>query len=230
MNKVNFAINKNVDFRNHLIGLDAYKKNKMTGEFLDYYKKLSDAGEKGRRKVFSEKTKIFYDSSRKKFRDLLVKDTQEAWNLVEKEYFKRLEKIHDRDFPYKKVYGFISTAYRYGYSTSGKKKWFACSSSSPFSSVDIAMHEIMHFMFHYYFFEKWKKKFNLADSQMWAIKESFTTLLNIECGNLMFSFDRGYPDHKEIRKIIIDEWRKQKNFDKILDKICLHVKENKFFL
>lgn len=228
-NIVVFEIDKKIDFQNHLIGIDAYKKHKMTGEFLTYYKKLDNAGKLGRYGVFLEKTKNFYSPARKKFRDLLVKDTQEAWNLVEREYFKRLEKIHDRDFPYKKVYGFISTAYRYGYSVSGRKKWFACSNSSPFASVDIAMHEIMHFMFHYYF-DGWVEKFFLTKSQAWAIKESFTVLLNMECGNLMFSFDRGYPDHKKIRETIAGEWKKHKNFEKTLDKACAYVKKNKLFL
>jgi hypothetical protein len=229
-NIVVFKIDKKIDFKNHLIGIDAYKRHKMTGEFLAYYKKLANAGEQGKYKIFLEKTKNFYAPSRKKFRDLLIKDTQEAWNLVEKKYIKKLEKIHNRKFPYGRVYGIISTAYRYGYSVLSDRKWFACSNNSPFASVDIAMHEIMHFMFHYYFMEEWKKKFGLVDNQMWAIKESFSVLLNLECGDLMFSFDRGYPDHKKLREIIAKNWGKSKDFEKVLDKTCGYVKKNKLFL
>jgi hypothetical protein len=228
-NIVVFKIDKKIDFQNHLIGIDAYKKHKMTGEFLIYYRRLANAG-KNKYRVFLERTKSFYAPGRKKFRDLLIKDTQEAWNLVEKEYIKKLEKVHGQKFPHKRIYGIISTAYRYGYNVSGVKKWFACSNSSPFNSIDIAMHEIAHFMFHYYFMEEWKKKFDLTDGQMWAIKESFTVLLNMECGDLMFAFDRGYPDHQKLRAKISKDWKKYKNFDKVLDKTCEYVKKNKLFL
>jgi hypothetical protein len=86
---------------------------------FEYYKKLAKVGDKERHRLFNEKTNWFYDSKKKKFRDLVVKQAQEAWSLVEKEYIKRMEKIHGRKFPLKAIRGVLSTAFGYGYNFRG---------------------------------------------------------------------------------------------------------------
>lgn len=225
-----FKINKNLDFQNHLIGLKFHKhRHKLNLALVKYYKKLEKAGKAGRFNVFKKETARFYDVDRKKFRNLILKSTQNAWNLVEKEYIRKMEKIHNKQFPYKRIYGILSTAGRYGYNY-GNKKWFACSCGSPLHSVDIAAHEIMHLIFHKYFFDKWKKKFSLGNEQMWAIKESVTVILNSECDNIMFKPNSGYPKHKKLRKKIENDWRKYKDFERVLSNVCVYVKANKMFL
>lgn len=230
-NIVIFKIDKKLDFQNHLIGMRVYKKRHTPEpDLVKYYKKLEKANNKQKFEIFNIQTVRFYNPQRKKFRDLVLKQTQEAWNIVEKDYIKAIERIHGREFPYKKIYGILSTANRFGYNHNGSKKWFACSYRTPLFSIDIAMHEIMHFVFHKYFHKQWQEKFSLSDNQMWAIKEAMTVILNLECSNLRFELDKGYPAHKKLRLKIKNDWSKYKNFEKVLDNICSYVKKNRLFI
>lgn len=97
-------------------------------------------------------------------------------------------------------------------------------------AVDTAMHEIMHFIFHKYFYHKWKKKFKLTDKQIWTIKEAVTVILNTECDNIRFDIDKGHKGHEKLRAKIEKDWKKYKNFEKVLDRACEYVKNNKMFL
>lgn len=230
-NIVTFKVDKKIDFKNHLIGMNSYKKHRPpTQGLVKYYNKLKKASGKQRFEIFKIRTARFYNPKRKKFRDWVLTHTQEAWNLIEKDYIKAIEKIHGIKFSYKKIDGILSTADRFGYNPKGNRKWFACSYKSPLFSIDIAMHEIMHFVFHEHFHKQWQNKFSLTDNQMWAIKESFTVLLNIECSNLRFELDQGYPAHEKIRLRIKNDWKKYKNFEKVLDNVCGYVKKNKQFI
>ena len=146
-----------------------------------------------------------------------------------RKYIKRMEKIHGRKFPFKIIRGFLSTAFGFGYNFRGDESWFACPCDSSLRAINVAMHEIMHLIFHYYF-DGWGKKFSLVKTQMWAIKESFTVLLNLECADLRIRKDAGYPDHQKLRAKISKDWEKYKNFDKVLNRTCEYVRKNKLFL
>ena len=228
-NIVIFEIDKELDFENHLIGIK-YRKNFLKGSPLFYYyQNLTKAKNKKKRlEIFNKETARFYDKNRRGYRDLLIQQTQEMWNIVEKEYIKITEKIHKKKFPHKRVYGVLSTIGRYGYNTD--KKWFACPHNSPARSVDVAMHEIMHFVFHKYFYNQWKKKFKLTDKQIWTIKEAVTVILNTECDNVKFDFDKGHNGHENLRKKIEKDWVKYKDFETILNLASEYVKVNKLFV
>jgi hypothetical protein len=230
-NIVVFKIDKKIDFKNHLISAGAFSRRTAPGGVdVVYYKKLLEANAKNRQKLFNKKAAWFYLSNKKNIRDLAVRQVQEAWGLVEKKYIKRMEKIHGRKFPFKKIRGILSTAAAFGYGFQGDKSWFACRCDSSLGAINTAMHEIMHLIFFYYYFNKWMDKFLLTWSQMWAIKESFTVLLNIECADLRIKKDNGYAGHEKVREKISKDWKKYKNFEKVLDKACEYVKKNKLFL
>lgn len=229
-NIVIFKIDKKLDFQNHLIGSKFYKTGFIIGSPLFiYYKKLAKAKNiKERRKIFNEKSSNFYKKSNAKFRKLMTKQIQEVWNTIERDFIFTIEKIHNRKFPHKRIHGILSTGGRFGYSTD--KKWFACNYDSPVRAVDTAMHEIMHFIFYKYFYNQWKKKFKLTDKQIWTIKEAVTVILNTECGNFRFDFDRGHNGHENLRKKIEKDWIKYKDFENVLNCACEYVKNNKLFL
>jgi hypothetical protein len=215
-----------------LVGVRVYKKRYKKGEpFFNYYQKLDRARTTKRKfKVFNEETRGFYNSDKKKFRDMILEQTQKMWSLVEKDYIRIMKRVYNKKFPYKRIYGILSTGYRFGYNFRKRKKWFACSYDSPARSIGIAMHETMHSIFHKYFYNEWKHKFNLTDQQIWTIKEAVTVILNPECGYLMFKKDTGYPGHENLRGKILKYWLKYKNFEKVLDLISQYVKTNKLFL
>jgi hypothetical protein len=228
-NIVRFEINKRLDFKNHSIGIKYRKKFLKGSQFFNYYKKLAKAkNEKKKWEIFNKETARFYDKKRKFYRDLIVRQTQELWNNVELKYISTLEKIHQKKFPYKRIFGILSTAGRFGYNTDNK--WFACPYDSPVRAVDTAMHEMMHFIFHKYFFNAWQKRFSLTYNQIWTIKEAVTVILNSECNQIRFNADMGHPGHENLREKIKKDWPKYKDFEIVLNRACEHVKNNKLFM
>jgi hypothetical protein len=211
-----FVINKDLDIKNHLIGLDSYK-NKLhsrTKQKNEFYDKLLKLSSKKRRAAIRKNIGRFYLPEKCKFLNSIAKDVNSEWAKIETVYFKRLEKIHKHPFPFSSVKAVLSSAGRFGYNTDGR--WFAASMlQNKFASIDIATHELMHFMFHKYY---WKvcEKSGLSWKQIWNIKEAFTVLLNIEFSDIRFQPDNGYPEHKKIRTAIENSWKQNRAFNKAL--------------
>ncbi len=214
---VSFVIDKNLDIKNHLIQLDYYK-----GKFSsrkrrknDFYDKLLKLSPKKSGVRIRENIGRFYLPNKRKILTSISKDVNSEWIKIETVYFKRLEKIHNHLFPFSHVKAVLSTAGGFGYSTQGR--WFATSmTQNKFIAIDIAMHELMHFMFHKYYWDECAKK-GLTWKQIWNIKEAFTVLLNLEFSDIRFQTDYGYPEHKNIREAIKKSWKKYHDFDKALD-------------
>jgi len=221
--KVKFVINKKIDIRNHFIGINSYKtklhsfhqKNKN-----ERYEKLLKLSRPKAEKAISEEIAWFYSIKNKKEREKSLKQIQTHWNKVEKKYFKKLEEVHEASFDYPQIKGVLSTAGRFGYYY-GKNPWFATSFKlGPKRASYIAMHELMHFIFHKHFWNFCEKR-GLSWKQIWDIKESMTILLNIEFSSILFEEkDCGYPEHKKIRTFIKKTWPKRDNFKDFLTKTC----------
>ena len=225
-----FKINKELDFQNHLIGAKVILNNfqNTKPEVLEYFKSLRNADKKNKIKVFEKESSKFYNDKMKDLRTLLVKQTQEMWNLIEDKYFNKIEKIHQKKFPFKQITGILSTTPKfYGYDFDGNNPWFACPSDSSIKAVHVAMHEIMHAYFHKYFMEEYKKKFNLNNEQIWIVKEVITILLNLELGDIRIFPDKSKPGHEKLREKIKEDWLKYKDIKKVLDEACLFVKNHK---
>jgi len=225
--QVKFVINRKLDILNHLIGVNSYERRLHSLHFQknERYEHLLKLPLPERKKAISKEISWFYSVKNKKYREKSLKEIQAHWNKIEKEYFKKLEKIHECRFSYKQVRGVLSTAGRFGYST-GKSCWFATDfKSGPVRASYVAMHELMHFMFHKYFWEFCEKQ-ELPWKQIWDIKESFTVLLNIEFSGLLEGQkDNGYPEHQKIRAFIKRNYPKRQNFKSLLLKTCLFVKK-----
>ena len=132
---------------------------------------------------------------------VLAGDMNVAWAKIEKDFIKRIEKVHERSFAFGRIRGVLSSDSRFGYSL--KDRWFAVSMfrNTFAGGTDNAMHELMHFMFLAYYLKVCQEQ-GLSERQSWDIKESFTTLLNIEFDDLRFNWDGGYPEHVPLRKVI----------------------------
>lgn len=211
---VKFVTDKNLDIQNHLIGLGAYKDkihSQGKNEKLDALLKLPRMKQKIN---ISKDIAIYYLPAKKKFLNSIVTDINKEWLKIEKNFLIKLEKIHKKPFPYNSVRGIVSSANRCGYST--KNHWFATGMrQNKFVAIDVATHEMMHFMFHKYCWKTCSKK-GLSFKQIWDIKEAFTVLLNLECSSMRFEPDLGYPEHKNIRDAIEKSWKKSPDFDKAL--------------
>ena len=96
-----------------------------------------------------------------------------------------------------------------------KENWFFVSAVFD-KPANIAMHELWHF----YTWLKFGEQQDKIDKEKYnEIKESLTVLLNEECGHLMNGEDDGYPQHKELRKTIVNLWKEKKDIDYVWDSI-----------
>lgn len=155
---------------------------------------------------------------------MLVKQTQEMWNLIEEKYFNKMEEIHKNVFPLGTISAVLSTTPTvYGYNFNNKNPWFACSSDSPLKAIHTTMHEIMHIYFLEYFKDKYKNKFQLNEDQIYILKESLTVILNLEFDDIRIYSDKSKKGHEEIRQNIKENWLKYKDFDKVLEEACIYI-------
>ncbi len=229
MSKLIFKIDKEIDFKNHLI--QVHWRDQTGFDFNENDKKYFDAIENSKDiqeqwELFEKYSAEFYNEENRENVEYVVEQLQELWDVVEDKYIKKMEKIHGREFPYETIYGVLSTTPKgWGFNFNGGRLWFACLNKVDRRTVDIAMHEIMHAFFIKYFREEYKEKFELNDRQLWMVQESLTVILNLEVGDLRFTEDRGYPHHQELRKKVKESWLKYKKMDEMLDEICQIVKD-----
>ena len=93
-----------------------------------------------------------------------------------------------------------------------------------------ASHEIMHIEFLKRYGNYCSKK-GLNEKQIDNLKEILTVLLNEDLAEFLYLPDRGYDSHREIRKKILQLYRKHKktkeDFSSFLDKVIELIKERK---
>jgi hypothetical protein len=222
---VTFVINKDLDIKNHLIGIDVYERNKKSGVSKQIVQKnetllkMPLAKRKG-----AIKNNIEHIYKKEKQLKSLARDVNQEWLKIEKRFIKKLEIVYKHPFPYKSVRGVLSSADRLGYGYIVKERWFATPMfSNRYRAIDIATHELSHFMFHKYY---WKicESSGVPKDRIWDIKEAFTVLLNLEFDKLRFIPDEGYVQHQKLRRVIEKSWIKNRDFDKALSaaiKDCL---------
>jgi hypothetical protein len=220
---IKFVIDQKLDIENHLIGMQSYKEklHSRHKERNKRYEKLLKLSAKERRNFIKKEISDFYSAKNKSKLEEIKKNSQKYWDKIEKEFFKRIKDVFGNHFPYNLIKGVFSTDRRFGYSI--KNKWFATNvNSNKFVVAETTMHELFHFVFHFYF---WKEceKYKLNWKQIWDIKEATTVLLNSDFLDLRLKLDNGYPEHKKIRNFMLKEWEKNKDFKKILDKTCKFV-------
>jgi len=223
---VTFVIDKDLDIKNHFIALNAYKQNKERGvsnSREDSSEALLLLKSEEEKKVQIEKTIAQYYKKEERLQSL-ADDINKEWVKIEKDVIKKLEEIHKFPFQFTSIRGVLSSANRCGYNT--QECWFATSMrSNKFLCIDVATHELMHFMFHKYY-EKICYDKGLNKDQIWHIKESFSVLLNIEFMQFRFQqdFGKNSPTHLKLREIIKNSWEKNHDFNKCLDEAIDFVK------
>ncbi len=150
-----------------------------------------------------------------------LNSVSEAWKSIEKEYFKRLSKLTKQSICSKKFIAYITTTARCPYNKD--EKWFMINffSSIPHTLRTIA-HEIMHFQFYKYYFDDVEKEIEKEKTE--DLKEALTVLLNLEFKDLWFIEDKGYKKHEKLRKFIEKEWKKEPDFEVLLDKCINYLK------
>ncbi len=146
---------------------------------------------------------------------------QKAWDKINDEFFKRLEKITKRKFKFETVNVYVTTVMRCPYNY--KEPSFMVSFFRDISNaLKTCGHELIHIQFHNTYWDKVEKQ--IGKEKTSDLKEALTVLLNLEFKDLWFVEDRGYDVHKELRKFITEEWEKEKDFEKLLNKCINYLK------
>lgn len=155
----------------------------------------------------------------------IVEYVNKLWKIREKEYFERLKKIMGEDFYCKKIDVYFTTASRCPYNYNKKHPYFYVSLFNGIPGIlSTAGHELMHLQFHN------SKYWNMVEKEVGYnktcdLKEALTVLLNLEFKDLWMAKDQGYPNHQRLREFIEKEWKKEKDFDKLIIKYIKYMKK-----
>ena len=151
-----------------------------------------------------------------------MRTLQEAWDNINDEFFKRLEKIMKKPICSKDFTGYITTMGRCPYDY--KEPSFMVSLFYPLPHALVTCgHEIMHIQFHDTYWKDIERK--IGKKKTSDLKEALTILLNLEFRDLWFMEDMGYKPHKDLRKFIEDEWRNEKDFDVLIERCIEYLKK-----
>lgn len=130
---------------------------------------------------------------------------------------KDLETLMGKKFPYKNVKVFITIFHRAPYNIDQKFFYLILRDSNRKKAITNIYHELMHFLFHIYYWDVCKKA-GLSDMQIHALKESLTVLLNPIFKKRGLPVDIGYTKHQKIRTKLKKLWDEEENFESFLKK------------
>jgi hypothetical protein len=152
--------------------------------------------------------------------NLQIKSVEKAWSKIEKEFFHRMDRIMKHEYE-KDSIAYLTTSRYSPYDE--KECWFMFRF---FSSIPDALrtcgHELMHFYFHDFYWQNVEKE--LGKDKTWHLKEALAVLLNLEFRDLWFARDESKKGHEELREFISEEWKQEKDFDKLLEKCVAKLK------
>ncbi len=156
----------------------------------------------------------------------VVEVYNKSWKKIEKEYFNRLKKIMKVPLFSKKVIAYLTTAGRCPYNPDKNSPSFFVNF---FNNIPDAMettgHELMHIQFHN------SKYWNICERELGNekthdLKEALSVLLDLEFRDLWIAEDGGYTSHAKLRAHIEEQWKKEKNFGKLIDNSIKWIKKN----
>lgn len=153
--------------------------------------------------------------------EIYIRTLTKSWNLIEKEYLKRMNKIFEKKIPYKRINAYITTAGRCPYDPDEPSFMVSFFYNIP-SALQTCGHEIMHLYFHKFYWAYVEKQ--IGQKKTSDLKEALTVLLNLEFKDLWFTIDLGYPNHEHLRNFIENEWKKEKNLKKLIEECIKYLK------
>jgi len=148
----------------------------------------------------------------------------DAWNQINDEYFKRLEKIMKRPICCEKITAYLTILQRCPYKPIKDNPSFFVHLFGGIPSVMATIgHEVMHIQFHNTYWEGIEKQIGKEKTE--DLKEALTTILNLEFQDLWIVPDNGYNMHKELRDFIEKQWKKNPDFDVLLENCIKYLKK-----
>lgn len=205
--KVIFKFDKEKDLQNIFYVLKKDKKYGLPFELSNLDKK----------DLFS-RIKTIHSS---KLFHLYRKNLQILWKEVEEPFFKKISKIFNQPIAHKKYEAYLTTMNRCPYFYQ-KNPWFMVSTfESPFATFMTIAHEIMHMQFHFYYGGEVREA--IGEKKTYKLNEALTVIINEEFSEMFFTRQID-PSREKLRKFILKEWKKDKNFENLLNKCIAYLK------
>ena len=202
----------------------AYDIAKEFKNFKNSFKSINHPDQSPRQKeFFSPFPELTEENSRKFVEGYLkrngidmganVKIIEENWRSVEKQFFGRAEKIFQKKLPIENIQVWLTIHDRCSYSF--ERNEFFIHLHFPAANKTI-MHELWHF---YFYHTAGKKILDDFGSQIFNnIKEALTVLLNIEFSDILMGVeDKGYPQHAELRRQIVELYKENNDIYKTIE-------------
>lgn len=221
MAKIKFIFNKKKDLQN--IHSTANFKNKtftcdLNPEILKIVK------DKNYEDCENELEKYYEKVHNSKLIPKLIIAVNGAWSIIEDDFLKRLEIVMGQKIIFDEVTGYFTSVGRCPYNPDLENaNFYFCGFNGIFGILKTTAHELMHIQFHNTYWDEIEKK--IGKEKTWDLKEALTVLLNLEFKDLWFVKDKGYELHKELRHFIATEWKKEKDFRKLLNKAVDFLKD-----
>lgn len=139
--------------------------------------------------------------------DDIAKVYQNDWDSIADEFHKRAENIFQTTLP-NDITGYLTVNNRSPYKI--PENFFYVSLHKPTARA-VTMHELWHFYTWYGLGTDQEEK--LGKEMYNNLKEALTVLLNVECVDLFpeREMDKGYPQHEDLRKRILEQWSQNKD-------------------
>ncbi len=129
-----------------------------------------------------------------------------------------LEQLMDRKFSNEPISVFITVFGRGMYNVPEKFFYINFCHSNSEKTASRFYHELMHFLFHIYYWDECKKA-GLSEQQIHDLKESLTVLLNPILEKRGLPLDMGYPKHQDLRTKLKTLWEEEESFEPFLRKV-----------
>ena len=217
MKKVKFLFDKEKDLRNH------WHKSNWKSSWNDFKvsPKTKEICENRKyEECKKELAKFMENIQESPFIDIHIRSVEKAWRVIEKEFFKRMNKLMKQKYP-EDITAYLTTVGICPYDPKEPSYMFSFFYSLT-KCLQTSGHEIMHLYFHKFYWDKVESK--IGEEKTADLKEALTVLLNLEFKDLWFVEDFGYDSHKELRKFIVKEWKKKKDFDILIEKCIRYLK------
>jgi hypothetical protein len=213
--RIEFKVNRSLEVKNYYDAINApsysHEFSKCFG--MEFVKKIKDKPLNEVKNIIKEMVEKDFKERQNKIKCHIIK-VKKVWKPIHKKFFIKLEKITKRPFKLKYIKVYITPLSRCNYNF--KRGWFKLSLCfDPKYSATVIAHELFHFQFQWYYWNKCKKELN--ENKTHDLKEALTVLLNEEFKDFLLIEDKGYLVHQKLRKHLSKVWRKTKDFDRLID-------------
>jgi len=151
-----------------------------------------------------------------------INSLEKSWREIEEDFFNRMDNLMKKTFN-KNIIAYLTTLGVCPYDPDEPSFMFSLFYSLP-HQLQTCGHEIMHLYFHKFYWDKIESQ--IGKEKTGDLKEALSVLLNLEFKDLWFAKDYGYEPHRKLREFISIEWKKEKDFEKLLKKCIKYILNN----